>query len=402
MAKTYLSVVKYLVASDFEIDGIVNKHDIIGAVFGQSEGLVGKDLDLKELQSSGKIGIIDVKYTHENGKTVGSLVIPSSMNMVETAVVGAAIETVEKVGPYTSKFQIKEIKDVRAAKREHVERRAKELLERMIFEQIPDSRELVERVSQKIKISDVLEDDGITYSPAIEDSNEVILVEGRADVLNLLKNGIKNVASFVETKDFDRLRDLTKRKKITVFVDGDRGGDLSIKKLLNELRLDYITKAPSGKEVEELTKKEILSSLKHKLKAADFLGRGKREKTNEVKRRQRTQERTGRISVRTLKIPLRREDREDENLKKIRKLGEKVRGEMTALIFDKSLKLKKEVSIDKLQEALERESEVYAIAMDGIITKRIVDKAREKGLKYIVGVKSRLKKDERDIVISLF
>ncbi|MCX6798543.1 MAG: DNA primase, partial [Candidatus Diapherotrites archaeon] len=84
MAKTYLSTVKYLIKTNFEIDGIVDKHDIIGAIFGQSEGLVGEEMDLKELQQNGKIGRIDVDTKVHGGKTTGILTVPSSMDKVKT------------------------------------------------------------------------------------------------------------------------------------------------------------------------------------------------------------------------------------------------------------------------------------------------------------------------------
>ena len=65
MAKTYLSTVKYEAVVQFEITGVVDRHDIIGAVFGQSEGLLGETLDLRALQKNGKSGC-------KNGGTNGS------------------------------------------------------------------------------------------------------------------------------------------------------------------------------------------------------------------------------------------------------------------------------------------------------------------------------------------
>ncbi|MEK6941759.1 MAG: DNA primase, partial [archaeon] len=70
LAKTYISAVKYLVKIKFEIHGVVDKPDIIGAIFGQSEGLLGEEMDLKELQKNGKIGRIEINHEHMLGKTV--------------------------------------------------------------------------------------------------------------------------------------------------------------------------------------------------------------------------------------------------------------------------------------------------------------------------------------------
>ena len=47
---------KYIVHSSINIDGVVDRPDVIGAIFGQTEGLLGADLELRELQRSGRIG----------------------------------------------------------------------------------------------------------------------------------------------------------------------------------------------------------------------------------------------------------------------------------------------------------------------------------------------------------
>ena len=89
MAKTYIDSVKYMIEIEFEIKGIVDKPDIIGAVFGQSEGLLGEQLDLRELQKNGRIGRIEITQNTNMGKTKGLLSIPSSLDMVETSILAA-------------------------------------------------------------------------------------------------------------------------------------------------------------------------------------------------------------------------------------------------------------------------------------------------------------------------
>jgi len=44
------TIVKYLAKLSFEIDGAVDKADIIGAIFGQTEGLFGPEMNLNEPQ----------------------------------------------------------------------------------------------------------------------------------------------------------------------------------------------------------------------------------------------------------------------------------------------------------------------------------------------------------------
>jgi DNA primase len=66
--------IKYIIHARLELSGVAERPDIIGAVFGQTEGLLGSDLELRELQKSGRIGRIDVKLEIKSGKTSGAWV----------------------------------------------------------------------------------------------------------------------------------------------------------------------------------------------------------------------------------------------------------------------------------------------------------------------------------------
>ena len=46
---------KYIIHANIDIEGVVDRPDVIGAIFGQTEGLLGADLELRELQKSGRI-----------------------------------------------------------------------------------------------------------------------------------------------------------------------------------------------------------------------------------------------------------------------------------------------------------------------------------------------------------
>jgi len=266
MAKTYLSTIKYMIHADFEIDGIVDKPDIIGAIFGQSEGLLGDDMDLKELQKAGKVGRIEIKPKSYLGKTKGILEVPSSMDKAQTALLGAAIESVDKVGPCDASFQIIKIEDERKVKRKEVSSRAKELLQQLT-DSVPETMEMAEGLREEVRKADISSygRDKLPAGPDIKDSEEVIVVEGRADVLNLLRNNIKNVVGMDGNKIPNTVVSLSKRKSLTLFVDGDRGGDLVARKLQEVAKVDYLAKAPDGKEVEELTGKEIHLALRRRI-----------------------------------------------------------------------------------------------------------------------------------------
>ena len=267
MGKIGLVAAKYIVHANIVIEGTVDRPDVIGAVFGQTEGLLGEDLELRELQRNGKIGRIEVNLTTKQGKASGEIIIPSSLDKAETAIVAAALETIQRIGPCNAKVNTKQIEDVRNSKRSYVLDRAKELLKEFTDNILPDSQELTDEVAHSVRMMEISEygKDRLAAGPFIDESNEIIIVEGRADVLTLLKYGIKNAIAMNGTSVPQTIVDLCKRKEVTVFVDGDRGGDLIIKELTASTEIDFVVKAPDGKEVEELTGKEIHQALRKKL-----------------------------------------------------------------------------------------------------------------------------------------
>ncbi len=271
MAKTYLSAVKYNILAEFEIDGIVDKPDIIGAIFGQSEGLLGTEMDLKQLQQNGKIGRIEIDSKIVNGKTVGTIVIPSSMDMVQTSLLAAAIESVDKVGPCESRIKTTKIEDTRGLKRKEISSRAQELLQRFMTEEMPETKQMAESLLTSIQTAKLVEygPERLAAGPDIDSSTEIIVVEGRADVLNLLKNGVPNVIAMEGSKVPHTIVELAKTKTIVAFVDGDRGGELNARHLQEVAKLDFVIRAPDGKEVEELTKKEIVMAMRKKMSMED-------------------------------------------------------------------------------------------------------------------------------------
>jgi len=276
MAKTYLDIVKYMVLAKFSIDGLVDKPDIIGAVFGQTEGLLGDELDLRELQKSGKIGRIEIEVSQSGSKTYGKLFLPTSLDRVETCILAAAVESVDRVGPFEAQFQVDKVEDTRAEKRRKILDRAKLLMKQLLATEIPDSKELSELVQSEVKSSEIIEygPDRLPAGPDIAKSDEVIFVEGRADVINLLRSNITNaIAVGGATSSIPKtIVNLAGEKEVTMFIDGDRGGEMIVKGLLNVLDIDFVARAPDGKEVEELTRKEIIKALRAKEPIEQYLG----------------------------------------------------------------------------------------------------------------------------------
>lgn len=270
MGKTYIETIKYLIVADFEVNGLVERPDVIGAIFGQSEGLLGSNLDIKELQQNGKIGRIEIEYTQNNNKVRGILKLPCSVSMVETAIIAASIESIEKVGPCDAVFKVKQIEDTRGVKRQQIKSRAIELLGKLMQEEIPDTRELMDEIMDTFKTKDIIQygSEKLAAGPTIDTSNEIIVVEGRADVMNLLRYGFTNVIATGGARIPRTLEEICKKKTVTIFLDGDRGAEIQQQQLLKSIKVDYIARAPDGKEVEELTQKEINQALRRKIKSA--------------------------------------------------------------------------------------------------------------------------------------
>jgi DNA primase len=428
MAKTYLNTVKYEIKAKFEIQGIVDKHDIIGAIFGQSEGLLGEDMDLKELQQSGKIGRIEVNSEIQMGKTIGNLIAPSSMDTVKTSMLAASIESVDKVGPYESKFEIEKIEDSRATKRTALAERAKQLLQKLT-EEMPQSHELAQEIVGEKRAAGLVEfgEEKLSAGPEAETSSEIILVEGRADALNLLKSNIKNVIGMNGAKIPQSIVDLSRTKHITVFVDGDRGGDMIARQLIQTANIEFIAKAPDGKEVEELVRKEILLSLNKKIPAAMFSFNRNSENREFSPRPRRFERRPfgspkgrqelgptlgGRRPFRDNHTPRNsefgpkrnffennfeprplpkiedsRSDASPEEMQKFGQIMQQLHDSLNARFLDEQNNTIKEVKVRDMLKEMQETPNSKAIVFDGIVTKRLVDAAEQGNINYLVGVK---------------
>ena len=256
---------KYLIHADIETSGIVERNDVVGAIFGQTEGLLGEELEIRDLQDSSKVGRIDVEVTSQNGRSTGQLTIATSLDKVETAILAAALETIDRVGPCRSTVTVRSIEDVRAAKRREVVERAKRLLDESFDGAVMSSDELVEEVRSAVRVADITEFEGYPAGPRVEDSDAIIVVEGRADVLQLLKYGVKNAVAVEGTDVPEAVADLTRDRTVTAFLDGDRGGDLILKELAQVGDVDFVAFAPPGHSVEDLERHEVMAALREKV-----------------------------------------------------------------------------------------------------------------------------------------
>jgi len=392
MAKISPVSAKYIIHANINIEGVVDRPDVIGAVFGQTEGLLGSELELRELQRSGRIGRIEVETETKSGKTRGTIVIPSSLDKAETAIVGAALEIIQRIGPCNAKIEVSKIEDVRISKRNFVVDRAKELLKQMMEDIMPDSQELADEVAYSVRVMEIQEygRSRLPAGPAIEDSEEVIVVEGRADVLNLLKHGFKNVIALNGTSVPPEIVELGKRKTLTAFVDGDRGGDLIIKELMSVTEIDFIARAPDGKEVEEITKKEIHKSLRAKISAEQMkMELGKESSSVHVgKKPQKPQ------NAKPATLTIKEDEKEIFN-----GMLEDLIGTRGAYILDEKLNILGKVPISELQTTIKSlNTGIHAVIFDGVIEKELLSIAEKSNVNYLVGMDNKTKQKSSRVI----
>ena len=397
---------KYIVHANIDIEGVVDRPDVIGAIFGQTEGLLGADLELRELQKSGRIGRIEVNTETRTGKTKGTIIIPSSLDKAETSIVGAALEIIQRIGPCNAKLEVFNIEDVRISKRSMVVERAKQLLKRMMENTMPDSQELADEVTASVRVMEIVEygKDRLPAGPAIDESDEVIVVEGRADVLNLLKHGFKNAVAINGTSVPQTIVELCGKKVVTAFVDGDRGGNLIIKELTQVADIDFVTKAPDGKEVEEITKKEIHKALRSRISGEqaklELSREPERTSMELVKRHYPQQQPHHQPFQRPMQRPyqpapsVRRVHVTDEEKSKFKSMLEDLIGTRGAEILDSKLSIMGKVPISELQTALKSISNAYAVVFDGSIEKEIAKAAEESNIKFLIGMDSKVRPHE--------
>ncbi len=415
---------KYVIYADITAEGIVERPDVVGAIFGQTEGLLGSDLDLRDLQKTGRLGRIDVQITSSGGKSSGTISIPSSFDKVETAILAAALETIDRVGPCIARIGVSKIEDVRASKRKYVIDRAKRILVEMFDENILETEEITEEIKQSVRVEEIthLGKDSLPAGPNVLDSDAILVVEGRADVLNLLKYGIKNAVAVGGTNVPPTIADLCAKKVVTAFTDGDRGGELIVKELLQVADIDYVARAPEGKSVEDLTQKEIVRALRQKIPVEQVLDLYK-IKNQPKRRREITTKRKSLIREKPFcvrNIPERHEPaaaagaaprrivpREvvpravvapaveeievvhpEPEREWFRQHVDELDGTLSARLFDRNHNVLKEVAVrDLARELKDANGDVNGVIFDGVVTQRILDIAAEKRLEYLIGAK---------------
>jgi len=410
---------KYLIKAHIKADGIIEKSDVVGAIFGQTEGLLGEELDLRELQRSARVGRIEVELESKNGKSEGTITLPTSLDKVETVILAAAFESIDRVGPCKATINAGEVEDVRVVRRKKVIERAKELLNKVMEEGKVEGASIADTVRQAVQVEEII-NYGAEHCPAgpnVEKSDAIIIVEGRRDVLNLLRYGIKNAIAVGGTNIPKTVLELTKERITTAFVDGDRGGELILKELLQTADVDFVARAPQTREVEEIPQKLIMKALKNKIPAEQYaemydIKLERRDKEEEDGRQAQPSKKPehpkkARFAHKQAKPkgpePKKEEDevaeakeevsKEEqdkiitEKQKSYGKILDDISGSLKAVLFDKDEKELKKIPVRELTDSLKKSDNISTVVFDGIITQRLLDIANSKNIKEIVGIK---------------
>ncbi|MEP6575129.1 MAG: DNA primase DnaG [Nitrososphaerota archaeon] len=401
-------IVKYHVKLKFEVDGLVEKADIIGAIFGQTEGLLGPEMNLNELQKVSKVGRIEVNVDSKSNMAKGDALIPMSTDISTAALIAAAIESIDKVGPFQAKFSLVGIDDIRAIKKKIIVDRAKKIVQEWATKTISEGEEMLRDVYDASKPGKLTTfgNAQLACGTGVFESPLIILVEGRADVINLLRAGFDNAIAIEGAKIDESVTKLTSGKKVIAFLDGDRAADLILKELHGLVNIHKVLRAPPGKEVEECTPLEITEILKeivepaqdqqatvhHQYQKSDRKQQSKYEpRDSEYSRPHNHDEKTKQMI-----------ENNPEILSTVKEVFPQINETLEAVVLDNSMKTLLKIPVSDIVKKLDTAEGGKILVMDGIITQRLIDAADKVGIEYIVGHRTGELKKPTDINIITF
>ena len=402
-------IVKYHVKLKFEVDGIVEKADIIGAIFGQTEGLLGPEMNLNELQKVSKVGRIEVNVDTKSNTTKGDALLPMSTDISTAALISAAIESIDKVGPFQGKFLLVGIDDIRAIKKKVIVDRAKKIIQEWATKTISEGEEMLRDVYDASKPGKLT-----TFGKAqlacgtgVFESPYIILVEGRADVINLLRAGFDNSIAIEGAKIDETITNLTSGKKVIAFLDGDRAADLILKELQGLVKIDKVFRAPTGKEVEECTPLEISEILKDVAETGSEQLEAPVQQQQKSIRKPRTNGNNNSASAYQEVSHSNTNNGEKVNddpqiTSAVKEVYPQINETLEALILDNSMQVLLKVPVSEIIKRLDSLEGARFLVMDGIITQRLIDAAYRAGIEYVVGHRMAELKKSPEITVRTF
>jgi DNA primase len=407
-------IVKYHVKLKFEVDGLVEKADIIGAIFGQTEGLLGPEMNLNELQKVSKVGRIEVNVDTKSNIAKGDALIPMSTDISTAALIAAAIESIDKVGPFQARFGLVGIDDIRAIKKKVIVDRAKKIVQEWATKTISEGEEMLKDVYDASKPGKLTAfgKAQLACGTGVFDSGWIILVEGRADVINLLRGGFDNAIAIEGAKIDETVTKLTEGKKVIAFLDGDRAGDLILKELQGLVKIDKILRAPPGREVEECTPMEIAEILKD---AMPFVSADAQQlssiqpqqtESRQTQKRERQEQVVQQQEEKQTEIIANSNANQQEDaadiVSAVREVYPQINETLEAVILDSSRKTLLKIPVSEVVKKLNSAEGAKMLVLDGIVTQRLVEAADKAGIEYIVGHRMSDLKKSTDVRVRTF
>lgn len=397
-------IVKYHVKLKFEVDGIVEKADIIGAIFGQTEGLLGPEMNLNELQKVSKVGRIEVNVDTKSNTTKGDALLPMSTDISTAALISAAIESIDKVGPFQGKFLLVGIDDIRAIKKKVIVDRAKKIIQEWATKTISEGEEMLRDVYDASKPGKLTSfgKAQLACGTGVFESPVIILVEGRADVINLLRAGFDNSIAIEGAKIDETITNLTSGKKVIAFLDGDRAADLILKELQGLVKIDKVLRAPTGKEVEECTPLEITEILKDVIEPTVDQYEVPIQHQKGVKK-SKTYENNNLAYQEPSNFNNSEKLEDDPQITTtVKEVYPQINETLEAMILDNSMQVLLKVPVSEIIKRLDSLEGARFLVMDGIITQRLVDAAYRAGIEYVVGHRMAELKKSPEITVRTF
>ena len=405
-------IVKYHVKLKFEVDGLVEKADIIGAIFGQTEGLLGPEMNLNELQKVSKVGRIEVNVDTKGNMAKGDALIPMSTDISTAALIAAAIESIDKVGPFQAKFNLVGIDDIRAIKKKIIVDRAKKIVQEWATKTISEGEEMLKDVYDASKPGKLTSfgKAQLACGTGVFESDWIILVEGRADVINLLRAGFDNSIAIEGARIDETVTKLTEGKRVVAFLDGDRAGDLILKELHGVVKIDKVLRAPAGKEVEECTPLEISEILKEALPMAEATPTSLQQADRRHQRRERE------LREEYPATPLEPQPQQlssqpskelvaEDNpaiVSAVRDVFPQINETLEAVVLDDSMHQLLKVPVSEVIKRLGSAEGAKLLVLDGIVTQRLVDAADKAGIEYVIGHRTTDLKKPAEVRVRTF
>ena len=227
---------------------------------------------------------------------------------------------------------------------------------------MPSVEDVYKEISDTMKVGKVEKygPEDLPAGPGLEAAKEIIVVEGRADIINLMRCGIFNTVALEGAKVPESIKKLTKEKSATALLDGDRGGDLILKELLQVTNVKFVGRAPRGKEIEECNCKEVNEALENRVPISEVSGKPAPppKKTPEPVK---------------VEVP-----------EPVAQAAKSLQGTLEAVLLNEKLEQVERLPVSQLAEKLQQVTGVETVVFDGIITQRIVDIAGEKNIRRIV------------------